>query len=113
MPTLDVIVRQHVDALVADIKAAMRDNIADIIGEIRGAGNARRSSAPLVATPASSARRHRGTSKGQKRDMRCLTPDCPNTSRGPRFRYLCRVHQRASEKQVAEWRELRRKAKAA
>ncbi len=26
---------------------------------------------------------------------------------------LCQVHQRASEKQVAEWRELRRKAKAA
>jgi hypothetical protein len=37
----------------------------------------------------------------------CLKPGCKKLNRGPRFRYLCKIHERASEKQVEKWRKER------
>ncbi len=108
MPALDVIVRRHVDALVAEIKAAVKDGIVELVGRVRDGDASVRRLTPRGRFAA----RRRWSTKGQKMDMRCLSPDCSNRSRGPRFRYLCQAHQRASEKHVAEWRELRRKEKA-
>ena len=35
----------------------------------------------------------RGRGGGQKLDMRCRVDGCKNRSRGPRFGYICDVHQ--------------------
>ncbi len=43
--------------------------------------------------------------------MRCLAPGCRTPSRGPRFRYLCPKHEKASDKTVDEWRAKRQAVK--
>jgi hypothetical protein len=89
-------VTQHINKLVVEIEAAVRQNIAFELAAFTGTAVAR--------TP-------RGRATSKPRDMRCLAPGCPNTSRGPRFRYLCTKHDKATDKQVAAWREARKAEK--
>src|SRR5258707_6927484 len=54
------------------------------------------------------ARIARASRGGRRPDMRCRVEGCKNTSRGPRFRYICDKHR--SELTAKEQREARAKA---
>jgi len=45
--------------------------------------------------------------KAVKRDMSCIAPGCKSRSKGPRFRFLCEKHLKASSKDVESWRAAR------
>lgn len=68
-----------IDMLVDEVAA----RLAQRVGGIASNGT-RRGRLP----PAAKAR----GGAGQKRDMHCRYPRCPNRSKGPRFRYLCEQH---------------------
>src|SRR5712672_1418450 len=57
------------------------------------------------------ARLARASSGGRRLDMRCRVEGCKNTSRGPRFGYICDKHR--SELTVKQQREARAKWNAA
>ncbi len=44
-----------------------------------------------------------------KRDMSCIAAGCKNQSKGPRYRYLCESHLKATPAQVKAWRKARAK----
>jgi hypothetical protein len=93
---LRTLVAEHVDELVALISDVVRRNVSDQVQTLlqHSAGTTRGKAL---------ARRPR---KG--RDMACLSPGCRNTSKGPRFRYLCEAHLDSSTKEVDAWRLARR-----
>ena len=93
---LHAVVSRQITDLVSAIVTAVRQNIADELAVFAGAS----ARPPLRRTPTP-----------QPRDMACLAPGCRTPSRGPRFRYLCPKHERASEKKVEAWKAKRRAEK--
>src|SRR6185503_19110307 len=47
-----------------------------------------------IASTAMSIGRKRGPNKGKKLDMHCRVEGCKNTSRGPRFGFICDEHRK-------------------
>ncbi len=80
------------DSLVQYLAEAVADRISGILP---------RSSAAKAGGGRSSKLR------GRKLDMRCRYPGCKNTSKGPRFRFMCETHRKlsksAQQAALAKW----------
>src|SRR5262249_24224997 len=101
MAGIGTIVSRTVGDLVAAIEKHMRGNVAD---EVRAFIAARSGTAGRIG------RRGRPARAWRKRILPCIAPGCTNTSKGPRFHYLCDKHMNAPKKDYEAWRL---KAKAA
>ena len=96
------LVKAHVSDLVNALTKVVRNNLADELNQYF-----QRSSGATLGLV-----KRRGVRPGTKRDMSCIAPGCKNTSKGPRFRYLCPTHMDASKKDVEAWRKARKEAAA-
>ncbi len=101
---LSDIVTAHVEELVSTLADVIRQQVAaEITGFFAGGANGR---LPAVARLTTGGHKHLS-----KREMACIAPGCKNTSKGPRFHYLCDKHKDAPKKEYEEW-QAARKAKA-
>ncbi len=101
---LSDIVSEHVETLVAKLHDAIRQQVTVEIMTYFHNGEA-----PRGLGGAAKVRRR------SKRVMTCIAPGCKNTSKGPRFHYLCDKHRDASKAEYAAWQAARKNktAKAA
>jgi hypothetical protein len=84
------VIAQHVERLVSDIAATVRQQIAN---EVRGGSS---------TVPTGGKRRR----KPQKKiSMTCIAPKCKQRSKGPRFHYLCEKHMDTPKRIYTKWRE--------
>ncbi len=97
---LSEIVSDHVTELVTALTQEIRRNVADEVSAYFSGGK-------LIA-----ARRGALGKPRRKRVMQCIAPGCTNTSKGPRFHYLCDKHRDAPKKDYEAWRKAK-KEKAA
>ncbi len=100
-PALEEIVSEHVNELVSTLADVIRQQVAD---EITGFfANGARGRLPAMGRLATVGRKHRS-----RREMACIAPGCTNTSKGPRFHYLCDKHKDAPKKEYTEWQAARK-----
>ncbi len=93
---LKEIVFEHVERLVRTLSDVIRKEVASDVLTFFSEG------------PAT----HGGPRRRTKREMACIAPGCKNTSKGPRFHYLCDKHRDASKAEYKAWAAAR-KGKAA
>jgi len=95
------LVSRSISALVDAIHQHTRKNMA---------AGVRAFIAEKGATVGRIGRRGRRPGLTKKRILPCIAPGCTNTSKGPRFHYLCEKHMNAPKRDYEAWRL---KAKAA
>ncbi|MBI4508931.1 MAG: hypothetical protein HY698_04815 [Deltaproteobacteria bacterium] len=103
---LNAIIADHISDLTAAISHAVRQNIADEIQSYL---------AGVPAGPVSARGIGRRVGPGRpakRRSMACIAPGCTNSSKGPRFHYLCEKHMDAPKKDYEAWRKGRKGATA-
>ena len=96
------LVARSVNDLVAAINHHFRGNMA---AQVRAFIAADGGSAGRVG------KRGRKAGAGRKRILPCIAPGCGNTSKGPRFHYLCEKHMNAPRKDYEAWRLRAREAR--
>ena len=87
--TLTQLVTTHVNNLVEVINAEVRKNLAEELAQVLGGTSAK------LAQP-----------KVKKERVRkpCIAKGCRNLSKGPRFKFLCDDHKKASKASVEAWK---------
>ncbi len=85
---LETIVTEQVGQLVASLSTAIREQV---VAEIQAHFGGNGASLPVGK-------------RRKKRVMGCIAPGCKNTSKGPRFHYLCAKHMDAPKKDYEAWR---------
>jgi len=96
-------VSRSITALVDAIHEHTRKNMA---AEVRAF------IAEKGATVGRIGRRGRRPGLTKKRMLPCIAPGCTNTSKGPRFHYLCEKHMNAPKRDYEVWRLKARAAQA-
>lgn len=90
---LTSIVSEHVERLVSALSQAIRQDVADEVQAYFASG---------------------GDGKlgflRPRRRLGCIAPGCKNTSKGPRFHYLCEKHLDAPKKDYEAWRKAKKES---
>jgi hypothetical protein len=94
---LETLIRDHVLKLVEAVRDEVRRSVAD---EVRGFLAPGQGGAGLPR-----AARKAGRNGGAKRVRPCIAPGCKNTSKGPRFHFLCDEHRTAPKKEWEAWQK--------
>lgn len=101
---LGELVSRTIGDLVAAIEKHMSGSVAD---EVRAFIASKSGTAGRVG------KRGRPPGSAKKRILPCIAPSCTNTSKGPRFHYLCEKHMGAPKKDYEAWRLRAKEKKAA
>src|SRR5262245_19534438 len=98
------LIGKHIENAVIELASLIQGRVADAVGIPTGRGNG-------IGIPGMRTRREVHTSKkGTAKASRvvrkagggrtCIAPNCRNTSKGPRFHFLCDKHMKAPK---AQW----------